>query len=591
MRSVRLPMNPLAFDELTQLGRSIIPSIAPQWTDHNTHDPGIMLLELLSWIAEAQMYGLSRTRKDERLAFARLLGLAPRGPTPASGLVWANPDLSPAPWPRGYVVPRGTAVTPNRPEASPFFTTESVELTTARLKGVASEFRDGRRVDWTAANTHDGATFMAFGAEPTAGDRLLLEFEGRLTGSTSGTADISLGVHIAADERAANADEAAEQVAPARTARLKATLGMEQGERPVQIVLDTTQGFLRTGLLLLRMPAGTDATERAVLTLRSATGGFLRAPRVHQIAPNVLPIEQVTRALDQRRFGNGLPDQIYALEHKGLLFPVGSRGLNVTVHEDSRSGTWTAVKGFDASGPHDPHFVLDEIGGTLQFGNGVNGRVIPSGSSIDAEYSVSQGSRGNQPANVAWTVTGIAGAFGTNVVAIDGGADARGLPDLRRLARRRLATARPVVTTADLEAAALAFTDLGVTRASELRQAACGVRGTRVLLVVGSHESGDERAGTESNEFLSEIHGRIAPRLALGQRLEVIPPRYVTVRIHASIVAAPRVDPEQLRKHLLTHAAVAAVNRDNRWWSRLAFWAGRGGGGGQRLDAEAPGSR
>ena len=108
MRSIRLPMNPLDFDQLTELGRSIIPATAPQWTDYNAHDPGIMILELLSWIAEAQMYGVSRTRRDERLAFARLLGLTPRGPLPATGLVWATPDVSPAPWAAGYVVPQGT---------------------------------------------------------------------------------------------------------------------------------------------------------------------------------------------------------------------------------------------------------------------------------------------------------------------------------------------------------------------------------------------------------------------------------------------------------------------------------------------------
>ena len=54
-----------------------------------------MILELLSWIAEAQMYSISRTRKDERLAFARLLGLTPRGPLPATGLVWASSGCLP----------------------------------------------------------------------------------------------------------------------------------------------------------------------------------------------------------------------------------------------------------------------------------------------------------------------------------------------------------------------------------------------------------------------------------------------------------------------------------------------------------------
>ena len=67
--------------------------------------------------------------------------------------------------------------------------------------------------------------------------------------------------------------------------------------------------------------------------LRSATGGFMRAPRFQQISPNVLPIEQVTRALEASRFGSGLPDQAYVLQHKGLIFPFGDRPFTVTVYE------------------------------------------------------------------------------------------------------------------------------------------------------------------------------------------------------------------------------------------------------------------
>ena len=36
------------FTTLVETARSFIPVIAPDWTDHNLHDPGIMLLELLA---------------------------------------------------------------------------------------------------------------------------------------------------------------------------------------------------------------------------------------------------------------------------------------------------------------------------------------------------------------------------------------------------------------------------------------------------------------------------------------------------------------------------------------------------------------
>ena len=80
------------FGDLVQIGRSRLPSLAPAWTDHNAHDPGITLIELLAWVSEAQLYSLSRTRRDERAAYAALMGIAPHGTRPSSGLIWPDPQ-------------------------------------------------------------------------------------------------------------------------------------------------------------------------------------------------------------------------------------------------------------------------------------------------------------------------------------------------------------------------------------------------------------------------------------------------------------------------------------------------------------------
>ena len=76
------------YADLVELGRSVLPSSAPAWTDYNAHDPGITLIELLAWVAEAQIYSLSKSRRDERRSYARLMGVTPHGTRPASGLIW-----------------------------------------------------------------------------------------------------------------------------------------------------------------------------------------------------------------------------------------------------------------------------------------------------------------------------------------------------------------------------------------------------------------------------------------------------------------------------------------------------------------------
>jgi predicted phage baseplate assembly protein len=90
-------MSPLApnlferrFQDLMEIGRARIPALAPEWTDHNAHDPGITLMELLAWVAEAQLYSLSHLRRDERVAFAAMLGISPAGTHAASGLIWPD---------------------------------------------------------------------------------------------------------------------------------------------------------------------------------------------------------------------------------------------------------------------------------------------------------------------------------------------------------------------------------------------------------------------------------------------------------------------------------------------------------------------
>ena len=55
MTNLQLVLDDIDFERLLELGRSVIPTIAPAWTDHNTHDPGIMLTELVAWIADAQV--------------------------------------------------------------------------------------------------------------------------------------------------------------------------------------------------------------------------------------------------------------------------------------------------------------------------------------------------------------------------------------------------------------------------------------------------------------------------------------------------------------------------------------------------------
>ncbi len=79
--------------DLVQEGRALIPQYAPQWTDHNAHDPGITLLELLAYHTEQEIYRLNTVGAAHRQAFLGLFGAGfqPRGPRPATTLLVYEP--------------------------------------------------------------------------------------------------------------------------------------------------------------------------------------------------------------------------------------------------------------------------------------------------------------------------------------------------------------------------------------------------------------------------------------------------------------------------------------------------------------------
>ena len=44
--------------DLVDEARALIPRYAPDWTDHNLHDPGMTLIDLLAWLVEMDVYAL-----------------------------------------------------------------------------------------------------------------------------------------------------------------------------------------------------------------------------------------------------------------------------------------------------------------------------------------------------------------------------------------------------------------------------------------------------------------------------------------------------------------------------------------------------
>ena len=74
--SIALPnLDDRQWADLVEEGLALIPRFSPDWTDHNAHDPGIMLIELMAWLSEMSIFRLNQIPATHRKKFLRLIGI------------------------------------------------------------------------------------------------------------------------------------------------------------------------------------------------------------------------------------------------------------------------------------------------------------------------------------------------------------------------------------------------------------------------------------------------------------------------------------------------------------------------------------
>ncbi|MEO7496034.1 MAG: hypothetical protein ABIT83_18645 [Massilia sp.] len=531
MSDIRLDLFDRRFDDLVEIGRARIPNLAPGWTDHNLHDPGITLMELLAWTAEAQIFALSRLRKDERIAYAAMLGIMQRGPRAATGDLWPIPGAAPPP---GQVLSADTPITVTHREAPTFWPRAPILLAPARIDAVRSLRADGSIIDHSKSNLLDGAVFQPFGE---GGETLAISlscagashlFEGAPAG---GDAQLAIGVQIPGPAPA-----------EAPPTRLRITLVTPQRRQELKLAWDGTAGFAHSGVLLLE--ARPDAPIHACTLEIVAPGGFAHAPRIQCVGLNVVPLIQSTAVQNEQHVGDGLPDQVFRCEEPGFEYQAGSAPPLTVVSGDGAQ--WSLRQSLDTSGPDDHHLMFDPAAATLVFGNGVNGRVPGLDEILLLGYRASAGAAGNLPRRQQWKVRGLTFYFGGNPDPVTGGEDAPGMDELRRAARRSVRNERALVSADDLVAAALALSDLELVRALVIgpgQRGACVQPQGDVLTLVAMRARSDDPAATESALWLRAVRARLAPRLPLGTRLRVVAPRYLPLRLKVRLLAAPMQDP------------------------------------------------
>ncbi|MFH5187467.1 putative baseplate assembly protein [Paenibacillus sp. TAB 01] len=365
------------FEQMLQDARKLIPNLLPEWTDENAHDPGVTLLELMSWLTELQQYYLNRvTEKNER-KFLKLLGIEPLEPVSARAEVtFSGPS-------QNTVIPKGT---PLLAAHHVFETMETVRLVEAvpdkvivRTEGAAGGF---------TSNPRAGVAYYAFGAEAKKGSRLLIGLDRLLPEQQ----ELKLFIRLSDDYPVpvSRGDSAGTNlVATASVAWSYAADEDSESWRPLEIVRDSTVHFSQSGELVFRLDAPmkaisfypADDKKRYWLCCELIQPGYEIAPKIERLSLNtVLAAQQETLSESYLFDGTGEPGLTW---RKDTHLAVNGSVLVQVQDGQGRWSDWSRTQRLNDCAPDAPCYeaVYEEREGALRlrFGDGVHGRIPPAG--------------------------------------------------------------------------------------------------------------------------------------------------------------------------------------------------------------------
>jgi hypothetical protein len=370
------------YEHMLQEARKAIPKLFPLWTDENAHDPGMTMLELMTWMTEMQQYYLNRITADNERKFLRLLGVKPKEATSAACEVAFSGAAS------AVTIPRGT---PLLAFDQTFETDETLRFIPAVLEKVI--VRTVSAVGDFTSNLKAGIAFYAFGQEAAADSRLFIGFDRELPLHT----DIVLSIRLSDQYpvplgHGAEGQQELPLIASSSVSWKYASGDEGDSWKPVETVADSTAHLSRTGKLVFRLtepmkpiamhPADDKARYWICCTLEQ--DGYELAPKLEHLCINtVQAVQQQTICEYTDITPSGEPG--FECEVTGYLAYGGSIAVQVMDGDSGRWRSWEPAERLNEWGEADARYELkrDHAGKsvTLRFGDGVHG-MMPDGSQM-----------------------------------------------------------------------------------------------------------------------------------------------------------------------------------------------------------------
>lgn len=315
------------FTVLVEEATRLIPRHAPEWTDHNRHDPGITLVELFSWLAEMQQYHLDRIGDESYLKFLKLLGIKPRPAAPARTDIRINFRTTAH---NAIIVPRGTKFT--TADKLIFETEEQLSVLPAKLVKVFS-FAGARTDDSTDLNALDGLSFYAFGEDAAAGSRLYLGFDREFSEDKI----IGLNVHLNEDYALARGTHGDETPSIIPSARIVWEYANAQGDwSPLELMAEFEAAFdafagasVESASRCFKSRAQLLGRIKSTLSFKSLNAKAQEF--VEQAIDSSASLEQLQSVLYDSPFLLMKKDETLMLSQSGRLFFPSPRGMGARI--------------------------------------------------------------------------------------------------------------------------------------------------------------------------------------------------------------------------------------------------------------------
>ncbi|GMK40243.1 putative baseplate assembly protein [Paenibacillus sp. CCS19] len=558
------------FAQLIEDAKKQIPRYAPEWTDFNVHDPGITMLELLSWLAESQRYYLDQVRDDHIRKYLKLLGTAPAPSKPARAeitfVLGADLEMAgysieqpfeeaegsessvPSDNARLYavplLVPRGT---PLMAGDIRFVTEQELHVTSAALVSIVT-LAGSSIIDQTESAGHEGLSFKAFGDKAEAGSSLYLGFDQPIRPETP----IPIAFRLSDDYPVPIAEQEEGEpfeVIPPVILEWE-YLNESEGWSKLEVTSDETGMLMRAGRIVFLAPhdAGvkrlfpTAAVDCCWFRCTVKSEGYELVPRIDSIMLHTVPIVQLDYIADDYvGRSNGLSNQSFEVRDGGGI--VSDPPMKLEVFETGKDGSyswsgwteWTRREDLDASGPDDSHYVFDPSSGTIRFGDGLYGKVPPAAgdSSIRISYYRTMGRQGNVSAGAINQFADHAGELAgklsiLQLLPASGGANAERVEDAVARSVKELRRLTRAVTDEDYEQLACKTPGLRVARAKALWS---GDNAVTVVVVPYS----DKPNPRPSTGFLDTVSRFLNRHRLLTTRVVVKAPQYVKVQANVLV--------------------------------------------------------